>query len=53
MVHALIEERFGLYENVKKLFDEWFAAKRKIFTGVVYTNCLKGERNVNKRWNIL
>ena len=29
--HALVELRFGFYEDVKKWLDEWFTAKRKIF----------------------
>ena len=31
MGHALAEQCFGLYEDVKKWFDEWFAAKREDF----------------------
>jgi len=27
MSHALAEQRFGSYEDVKKWFDEWFATK--------------------------
>jgi len=27
MGHALTEQRFGSYEDVKKWLDEWFAAK--------------------------
>lgn len=29
--HAFAEQRFGFYEDVKKLLDEWFAAKAKYF----------------------
>ena len=31
MSHALPEHRFGSYEDVKKLFDEWFTAKEEGF----------------------
>jgi len=31
---------------VKKWLDEWFAAKGKIFIGVVSTNCSKDGKNV-------
>jgi len=31
MGHALAEQRFGSYEDVKKWLDEWFAAKGKNF----------------------
>ena len=29
--HALAEQRFDSYEDVKKWFDEWFAAKWEYF----------------------
>ena len=48
MGHALAEQRFGSYEDVKKWLDEWFAAKGKIFTGVVFTNCPKDRENVQQ-----
>ena len=31
MDHALVEQRFGSYEDVKKWRDEWFAAKGEDF----------------------
>jgi len=31
MGHALAEQRFGSYEDVKKWLDEWFAAKGEEF----------------------
>ena len=31
MRHALAEQRFGSYEDVKKWLDEWFAAKEEDF----------------------
>jgi len=31
MDHALAEQRFGSYEDVKKWLDEWFAAKGENF----------------------
>jgi len=31
MGHALAEQRFDSYEDVKKWFDEWFAAKGEDF----------------------
>jgi len=31
MSHALAEQRFGSYEDVKKWLDEWFAAKGEDF----------------------
>jgi hypothetical protein len=31
---ALTEQHFSLYEDIKKWFDKWFVAKRKIFTGI-------------------
>jgi len=37
MGHALAEQRFGSYEDVKKWLDEW--QKEKIFTSVISTNC--------------
>ena len=33
MGHAL-EHRFGLYEDVKKWLDEWFAAKEENWRGI-------------------
>ena len=38
MGQALAEQRFGSCEDVKKWLDEWFVAKGKDFTGVVFTN---------------
>jgi len=31
MSHALAEQRFSSYEDVKKWLDEWFAAKGEDF----------------------
>ena len=41
---AVAEQRFGLYEDVKKWFDE--RQMGKIFTGVVFTNWPKDGKNV-------
>jgi len=47
MDHALAEQRFDSYEDVKKWLDEWFAAKGKDFyCGVVSINCPKDGKNV-------
>jgi len=46
MGHALAEQRFGSYEDVKKWLDESSQQKGKIFTGVVSTNCPKDGKNV-------
>ena len=31
MCHALVEQRFGSYKDVKKWLDEWFAANGEDF----------------------
>lgn len=41
MGHALAEQCFDSYEDVKKWLDEWFVAKGEDFFGVVSTNCPK------------
>ena len=46
MGHSLTEQYFGSYEDVKKWLDEWFAAKGEDFTGVVFTNWSRDEKNV-------
>ena len=46
---AFAEQRFGLYEDVKKWLDEWFAAKGEDF----YWRGRKMEKMYNKRWSIL
>ena len=46
MSHALAEQRFGSYEDVKKWLDESFTVKRENFTVVVFTNCPKCGENV-------
>jgi len=46
MGHALAQQCFGSYEDVKKWLDEWFAAKREDLYGVVFTNCPKDGKNV-------
>ena len=43
MSHALAEQRFGSYEDVKKWLDEWFAAKAKDFYW-------RGIRKLPERW---
>ena len=43
MGHALTEQRFGSYENVKKMNSQ---QNGKIFTGVVFTNCPKVGENI-------
>ena len=53
MCHALAEKRFDSYEDVKKLLDDWFAAKWKTFTDVVFTNFPKDGKMYNKRSSIL
>ena len=53
MGHAHAEQRFGSYEDVKKWFDEWFAAKREDFPRVRFTNCQKLGKCITKRWRIL
>jgi len=46
MGHALAEQCFDSYEDVKKWLDECSRQKGKIFTGVVSTNCSKDGKNV-------
>ena len=47
MGHALSDQHFTSYENVRKWFDDWFASKeRQFFFGVASTNCQTGGRNV-------
>ena len=46
MIHALTEQRFGSYEDVKKWLDEWFVAKGQDITVVIFTNCPKDGENV-------
>jgi len=41
--HALAEQRFGSYEDVKKWLDEWFAAKGEDF---YWRGCPKDGKNV-------
>ena len=43
MAHALAEQRFGSYEDVKKWLDEWFAAKGEDFYW-------RGIHKLSKRW---
>ena len=44
-LHALAEQRFGSYKDVKKWLDERFAAK----DGVVFTNCPIEAKNSLKK----
>ena len=46
--HALAEQRFGSYEDVKRRLDEWFEAKETIFTDMVFTNYPKDGKMYNK-----
>ena len=48
MSHALAEQRFASYEDVKKWLDEPFAVKGEDFTVVVFTNCPKDGENVQQ-----
>ena len=41
------------YEDIQKWFDEWFAAKGKIFTGVSFINTRMMGKMYNKRMCIL
>ena len=45
MTHALVEQRFGSYEDVKKWLDESVAAEGEDF---YWRNCLKHGRNVQQ-----
>ncbi|GFV10540.1 mariner Mos1 transposase [Trichonephila clavipes] len=45
--HALADQRFTSYENVKSWLDDWLASKdRSFFFRVVFTNCPKDGGNV-------
>jgi len=46
MGHALAEQRFGSYEDVKNGSMNGSRQKGKILTGVISTNCPKDEKNV-------
>ena len=46
--HALAEQRFSSYEDMKKWLDEWFAVKGEDFTDVVFTSCPKSGEMYNK-----
>ena len=47
MGHALSNQYFTSYENVRKWLDDWFASKeRQFFFGVAPTNCQIGGKNV-------
>jgi len=43
MGHALVEQRFDSYEDVKKWLDEWFTAKGEDF-------CWRGIHKLSERW---
>ena len=43
MGHALAEQHFGSYEDVKKRLDEWFAGKGEDFY-------LRGIHNLPEKW---
>ena len=50
MGHALTEQRFGLYKDMKKWFDKWFVAKEEHF----YRRGIhKDEKMCDKQWGIL
>ncbi|GFW92291.1 mariner Mos1 transposase [Trichonephila clavipes] len=44
--HALADQRFTSYENVKSWLDDWLASKDRSFFGVVFSNCPKDGENV-------
>ena len=44
MGHALSDQHFTSYENVRKWLDDWFA--QKIFCGLASTNCQTGGKNL-------
>ena len=46
MGHALGEQRFRSYEDVKKWFDKW--GEGEDFTGVAFKNCPKYGENVQQ-----
>ena len=46
MGHALSDQHFTSYENVRKCLDDWFALKERQFFGVAFTNCQTGGKNV-------
>jgi len=46
MGHALAEQRFDSYEDVKKWLDEWFAIKGKDFYWRDIHKCPKDGKNV-------
>ena len=48
MGQALAEQRFGSYEDVKKWFDEWFAAKVEYFYWRVFRYYPKDGENVQQ-----
>ena len=56
MSHALAEQRFGSYEEVKKWLDEWFAAKGDDFywrfTDIHKLPERLQRKMYNKRWSI-
>jgi len=47
MGHALAQQRFTSYEDVRKWLDDWFVAqKSNNFFDVASTNCQTDEKNV-------
>ncbi|GFU21073.1 mariner Mos1 transposase [Trichonephila clavipes] len=44
--HALADQRFTSYENVKSWLDDWLTSKDQSVFGVVFTNCPKDGGNV-------
>jgi len=46
MGHALAQQRFTSYEDVRKWLDDCLAQKSNNFFGVASTNCQTGGKNV-------
>ena len=44
--HALAEQRFTSYENVRKWLDNWFDLKDEQFIGVAFITFRRGRKNV-------
>jgi len=45
MGHALTQQHFTSYEDVRKWLDDWFGSKEQFFD-VTSTNCQTGGKNV-------
>jgi len=46
MGHALAQQHFTSYENVRKWLDDCLAQKSNNFFGMASTNCQTGGKNV-------